>query len=104
MLGIKDIYEVERKECREALEAINWPPLLQGIHQLLCVQCGSELLAPAKQTENYGEVTLRCRACGAEEPPTECIARAFAESGIDLDAYLDDLDLDDFERQLDEDF
>ena len=93
MLGIKDIYEVERKECREALQATNGPPLLQSIHRLACVQCGSELLAPSQQNENHAEVTLRCRACGAEGLATECIARAFSESHIDLDAYLDDFDL-----------
>ena len=93
MLGIKDIYEVERKECREALQATNGPPLLQSIHRLACAQCGSELLAPSQQNENHAEVTLRCRACGAEGLATECIARAFSESHIDLDAYLDDFDL-----------
>jgi len=89
MLSVAEIYAAERAECDKEMASVNWQSesLANGACKLTCEQCGSDLLTPLDATERYEEVTLRCRACGADEPAETFVPRA-VEAALAFDMYL----------------
>jgi predicted RNA-binding Zn-ribbon protein involved in translation (DUF1610 family) len=89
MLEIAEIYAAEREACDEALKAVEWDSaaLENGVRNLTCPECGSDLLRAEGGSTRYDEITLRCRACGFEEPPEVFIPKAI-QSDLAHDMYL----------------
>lgn len=82
MLGVEEIYAAERKMCDEALNTVDWDSaaLENGIRELTCPECGSDLLRPEGGSTQYNEITLCCRACGSEESPEQFVPKAIQAS------------------------
>jgi hypothetical protein len=59
MLDVSNVYEEELSACEAAKEAIDWQSeaLQEGVSDLSCQECGSDLLRP---TEVQGETLIEC--------------------------------------------
>lgn len=89
MLDAAAVYNAERKECDDALAAVDWgsDSLETGVKQIRCSDCGSTLIRPADGSTSYYDTTLECRACGATQEPDSYIPEAVA-AALASDAYL----------------
>lgn len=82
MLERAEVYQPERDECDAELDQVNWQTdvLAQGVTDLRCDDCGSDLLHPLTASDDPAEITLECRACGnmmkAESFVPEAVAAA----------------------------
>lgn len=82
MLEAAEVHEAERKECDDALDAVEWESeaLEEGVKHIRCSDCGSDLLKPVDGSTSYANATLECRACGAIRDPESYIPDAVAEA------------------------
>jgi ribosomal protein S27E len=82
MLEAADVYEAERKECDDALASVTWgsQALEDGVRQVRCRDCGSDLLKPIDGSAWYSDTTLECRACGVTRDPDSYIPDAVSEA------------------------
>lgn len=89
MLDVSEVYNAEREECEQLLQSINWESkaLKEGILEISCQSCGSQLLRPEAKNVRYDEVKLQCRSCGEVYDPESFIPRAIKEA-LYADAYL----------------
>jgi len=89
MLQVSEVYEVEKKHCEELLEQVDWGSntLVEGLKELSCQQCGSQLLKPKEVGKSYQDVLLTCSSCGAVEAFDSFIPRAI-ETALHFEAYL----------------
>jgi DNA-directed RNA polymerase subunit M/transcription elongation factor TFIIS len=89
MLQVTEVYEAERKHCEELLDQVNWesPALLEGLKELSCPECGSQLLRPKDVVKSYQDVLLVCSSCGATETISSFAPRAI-ETALQDEAYL----------------
>lgn len=87
MLLVSEVHEKEREECDRLLADIEWTSqsLEDGIPDLTCSSCGSDLLKPIKNS--HGEVLLQCGACGRDERPESYVPKAISSS-LEYDRYL----------------
>lgn len=87
MLAVAEVHAEERNACQSLLDKIQWTSdaLREGIPDLWCDFCGSDLLRPI-QCSN-GEVLLECSSCGERESPETYVPRAVAIS-LDSASYL----------------
>jgi len=83
MLQVTEVYEEEQKRCLESLNQIDWESdaLANGLSELACRDCGSELLRPLETVESVQEVVLLCSSCGATEPSDSFIPRNLLKFG-----------------------
>lgn len=89
LLRVADVYEAERKECNEALASVAWEceALEEGVCQIRCRDCGSDLLKPIDGSTSYSDTKLKCRACGATRDQDSYIPDAVSEA-LASDAYV----------------
>ena len=89
MLQVSEVYEDEKKFCDKLLEDINWGSvaLAEGLRNLFCGACGSQLLKPKKPSACYSDVTLVCSSCGEEERLESFIPRAL-DISLEWDDYV----------------
>jgi hypothetical protein len=83
MLGVSEVYEVERAECEESLAAVDWESevLAEGVMDLTCPSCSGNLLRPDGEYKTYQSgVLLRCRACGEAMEASIFVPQAIAFS------------------------
>ena len=75
MLDVSSLYEEELAACVAAREAVDWQSeaLQEGINDLSCRECGSDLLRP---TEVQGETLIECSRCGATESRESYVRKA----------------------------
>jgi hypothetical protein len=87
MLEVSNVYEKEKQECVKFMDDTDWgsPALKEGVAELTCSVCGSDLLKPTKNS--YGEVVLQCSSCGEDELPGSYVPKAVA-AALDVDVYL----------------
>jgi len=95
MLEVSEVFENERKDCRQQLEAVDWnsDALGRGVLDLECGGCGSALLQPNPASAKYDEVELECRACGEREESESFIPKAIA-AALGEEMYLSHTDGD----------
>lgn len=86
MLDVSDVHAEERRECQVRLDKIKWvsDALKEGLPELTCDQCGSDLLRPVTTD---GEVQLECSSCGKTESPDSYVPKAIS-SALDSEAYM----------------
>jgi hypothetical protein len=91
MLEVAEVYEKERQECARLLANVKWisPTLQEGLGDLTCSSCGSDLLKPL--TGPSGEVILQCCSCGEDESPESYVPKAIASAlrGASYEAVKD---------------
>ena len=89
MLEIADVYAEDQAECQQQLESVDWASetLAEGVVELTCNQCGSDLLRPQSAAVPYNKVQLECHSCGAAEEGISFIPRAVATARA-FDLYL----------------
>jgi DNA-directed RNA polymerase subunit RPC12/RpoP len=89
MLEVNDVYAAERTECEKLLKAVNWESdaLAEGVLQIACLDCGSQLLRPEPPSLSREDVELQCRACGKVYDAEKFVPQAI-EAALDWDAYL----------------
>jgi hypothetical protein len=89
MLEVAEVYKKEKEGCQQLMAKIDWvsPALKEGLEDLTCSSCGSELLRPTLLRESYSDVTLECTSCGNTEDAQEYIPRAIA-SALGGSAYI----------------
>jgi ribosomal protein L37E len=89
MLQVSEVYEEEKKHCEELLNEIDWESdtLSEGIVDLSCKLCGSELLKPKEKNSSYQDAVLVCSSCGTAEGFDSFIPRAI-EAALEADAYI----------------
>jgi hypothetical protein len=87
MLDVSEVHEKERRECEKLLSDVNWgsDALEEGVPDLTCNSCGSDLLKPI--SNSYGEILLQCCSCGQDERPESYIPKAIS-SALSYDRYL----------------
>jgi hypothetical protein len=86
MLHVSEVHAEERRECQARLDKIKWvsDALKEGLPELTCDQCGSDLLRPVNIDS---EVQLKCSSCGKTEIPDSYVPKAIA-SALDSAAYM----------------
>jgi len=79
LLSVSEVFEKERKECKERMESIDWESsaLSEAICDLTCLDCGSPLLSPAGAGRDHG---VTCRSCGKLEPFESFAERALLQN------------------------
>ena len=89
MVAVAEVYDLERKECDDALALIDWESdaLREGVPKIRCSACGSSLLRPADLTAAYSDVTLQCRICGQQHEPDNFVPRA-VEEALSWESYV----------------
>lgn len=89
MLQVAEVYEEEKKHCVTQLKKIDWEShaLTEGIFDLSCNSCGSELLKPRDEPQSYQETVLVCSSCGASEAFDSFVLRAI-DAALSEEAYL----------------
>ena len=89
MLKVATVHSEERRACEEALSAIEWESetLANGIRNVRCEACASDLLRPSDEAATFDDVVLICRACGASLEADRAIPQAGATE-LAWDAYL----------------
>ena len=87
MLGIKDIYDKERKECNiKIAECLKYNKLqVNLILKMRCPICGSDLLYPSETFSSIDETILRCSNCS-----TDTNAGNLIEDVIEKEYGIDD--------------
>jgi ribosomal protein L37E len=87
MLEVSTVYQKEKQECVNLIESSNWrsETLKEGVVQLSCDTCGSDLLKPIEDAHH--EIALQCSSCGEVESPESYAERAVA-SALYTDAYI----------------
>ncbi len=85
MLDVSTVYEEERASCEAAREAIDWESdaLEEGVAELSCRDCGSDLLRP---TNLNNEILLECSRCGSADSREAYVPRAI-KLALEGDAY-----------------
>lgn len=80
MLTVAEVYEAERDVCSEAISVVNWPSdsVREGISDVVCSDCGSDLLRPGEQSDSFPYPLLLCRACGSSIAPEVFVPEALA--------------------------
>jgi len=88
MLEAADVYAAERLECDQALQAVAWESAIleDGIRELRCDECSSDLLRP-EGGDSYSAVSIRCRSCGAVKDFEEFIPQAVA-AALEWESYV----------------
>lgn len=78
MLQVADVSEEERKHCASELDKVDWESeaLTEGIMELSCTSCGSELLKPKDGKQSYQDTVLVCSSCGDSETYDSFVPRA----------------------------
>jgi ribosomal protein L37E len=89
MLQVAEVYEEEKKHCAIQLNKIDWESeaLAEGIMELSCKACGSELLKPKDEKQSYQETVLVCSSCGDSEAYDSFVPRAI-DAALGAEAYL----------------
>lgn len=80
MLEVAEVYQKEKEECATLLAKVKWtsPTLEDGLAELTCSACGSDLLKPVDPTS--GEIVLQCSSCGQDEAPESYVPKAIASA------------------------
>lgn len=88
MLQVSEVYEEEQKLCAQLLEQVDWQSaaLAEGIGELACKICGSQLLRPREKPDSVQDGVLLCSSCGAAEDSDSFIPRAVALA-LQVSAY-----------------
>ena len=90
MLDVSNVYEEELAACKAAREAIDWQSeaLQEGVSDLSCNECGSDLLRPI---DVQGEMLIECSRCGATESRDSYVPKAikFALAGAAYNSMKD---------------
>lgn len=89
MLAATEVYNAERKECDDAIRAVDWGSgaLEEGVSEVRCTDCGSDLLQPVDTSAAAYDVVLQCRSCG-EETSAETFIPEALEVSLANDFYL----------------
>ncbi len=89
MLQASELYEAEKRACDEIWQKVDWPSavLLDGVRQLRCEECSSDLLVPIDAIDDVASAVLVCRTCGATVDSDQFVPQAVAEA-LDYEAYL----------------
>jgi DNA-directed RNA polymerase subunit RPC12/RpoP len=91
MLEVAEVYQKEKDECASLLAKVKWisATLEEGLTELTCSACGSDLLKPVDPTS--GEIVLQCSSCGHHEAPESYVPKAIASalSGASYEAAKD---------------
>jgi ribosomal protein L37E len=87
MLDVSTVHEKEKLECDRLIAETEWgsSALKDGLADLTCSMCGSDLLKPSKNT--HGEVLLQCSSCGEDERPESYVPKAI-DSALSAEAYI----------------
>jgi len=85
MLNVSTVYEEELAACEAAREAVDWQSdvLEEGLSDLSCEECGSDLLRPA---EVDGDTLIECSRCGATESRDSYAPKAI-KAALEGEAY-----------------
>lgn len=94
MLDVAQVYDVERDECIKAIKVFNWnsEALQEGVLELACDSCGSDLIRPPEGETVFGEgMHLECRACGETMSAQEFVPAAI-KNALAGEVYLSHTD------------
>jgi hypothetical protein len=88
MLEVAEVYQKEKQGCVQLMAQVKWfsPALEEGLEDLTCSNCGSDLLRPELVGTPYTEVSLECISCGKTEGADSYIPKAIA-SALRLTSY-----------------
>lgn len=78
MLNVSEVYEKQKRKCLIKINKVNWisSTLKDGVRDISCVMCDSDLLIPTVITLDLQDIDLECRSCGAKERARGFIPRA----------------------------
>jgi hypothetical protein len=82
LLETAEVYEKERKECKEAIEAIDWgSPTMHGMaSELSCPNCESALVKPIDpDVASLQEMEFKCTVCGEISELVDMLEKALAD-------------------------
>lgn len=82
MLAENNVYRAERAKCDDALKSANWKSetLRNGVTELSCEHCASDLLFPQDPDEPPSDSVLECRTCGKTVPSDIFVSAAIEEA------------------------
>lgn len=88
MLEVSEVYEKQRRKCLKKVDEINWvsTTLEDGVREITCVMCDSDLLMPTMVTSELQEVELECRTCGVKEKASGFIPRS-VQTALGFESY-----------------
>ncbi|WP_266160268.1 hypothetical protein [Dyella silvatica] len=81
LVGLKEIEDALRAECRLTYQDMDWPPLLkEAIENVGCPECRSPLVRQV-ETENTDAfmATWECAACGHQEDAQDWVGKVIPE-------------------------
>jgi hypothetical protein len=80
MLQVAEVYEKEKQGCLQLMAQVKWfsPVLEEGLEDLTCRSCGSDLLRPGLVRSPYNNVSLECISCGETEDAESFVQKAIA--------------------------
>lgn len=81
LVGLKEIEDALRAECRATYQHMNWPPLLKEIIENVgCPECGSPLVRQADLTNTDApSANWVCTGCGHKDGAQEWIGKVVRE-------------------------
>lgn len=88
MLAANELYDIERRECDEAIAAQDWvsATVEDALSGVRCPTCGSDLLTP-RDGGPYSQPVLDCRLCGSSQEPEEYVPAAVG-AAFEWDTYV----------------
>jgi hypothetical protein len=78
LLSVSEVFEKERDECQQRLALVDWQSaeLEGGVLELVCNECGSQLIVPCGTDRSDG---VQCRSCDEIENFESSAERALKE-------------------------
>ena len=88
LLDVSEVYEEQRSKCLKKIDTINWnsSTLGDGIREIRCVMCDSDLLIPNTTNLDLQDIELECKTCGVKEKSSGFIPRA-VKTALGFESY-----------------
>lgn len=88
MLEVAEVYQKEKLGCEQLKAQVEWisSALKEGLEDLTCSNCGSDLLRPGLVRTPYTQVSLECISCGESEDAVSYIPKAIS-SALSMASY-----------------
>lgn len=89
LVSVTDVYQEEKELCLERINSINWASesLCEAIENMICENCGSDLITVKEIVGSREDVILICKSCDSEYNYDEILETAIPHY-FEFDMYL----------------
>lgn len=89
LVSVAEVYQKEKETCNNEIDQINWASesLGEAIKEILCEECGSDLITIKKIEKNREDTILICKSCLSEYEYEEIVEQAITQY-FSYESYL----------------